>query len=48
MSSSKDYDELLHAWEAWRSVSGAKMRDHFKTYVTLSNEAAEANGSFLR
>lgn len=44
LSSSTDYDELVYAWKSWRDATGAKMRDYYKVYVELSNEAAEANG----
>lgn len=47
ISSSTDYDELTYIWSAWRNASGAKMREHYKTYVSLSNEAAKANGLLL-
>ncbi|KAI4458413.1 angiotensin-converting enzyme [Holotrichia oblita] len=44
ISASEDVDELLYFWTAWRSASGANMKEHFDTYVRLSNEAAVANG----
>ncbi|KAI4458414.1 angiotensin-converting enzyme [Holotrichia oblita] len=44
ISASEDIDELLYLWTAWRSASGANMREDFDTYVKLSNEAAVANG----
>nr|XP_022901638.1 angiotensin-converting enzyme-like [Onthophagus taurus] len=43
LSKSNDYDELEYAWTEWRKASGAKMRNLYKTYVELSNEAAKAN-----
>ncbi|RZB38755.1 hypothetical protein BDFB_008530 [Asbolus verrucosus] len=43
LAKSTDYDELAYVWKAWRDASGAKMRDSYKTYVDLSNEAAVAN-----
>ncbi|KAJ8984249.1 hypothetical protein NQ317_007481 [Molorchus minor] len=53
MSKSTDYDELTYVWTAWRNATGAKMKDLYKTYVDLSNEAARANnftdkGAFWR
>ncbi|RZC38944.1 hypothetical protein BDFB_007692, partial [Asbolus verrucosus] len=42
-SKSTDYDELAYVWKAWRDASGAKIRNLYKTYVDLSNEAAMAN-----
>jgi len=44
ISQSRNYDELTYVWKAWRDASGAKMRDDYKTYVELSNLAAEKNG----
>ncbi|CAH0552700.1 unnamed protein product [Brassicogethes aeneus] len=43
MSKSRNYDELVYAWKGWRNNSGAKMRNIFKDYVRLSNEAARLN-----
>ena len=44
MDKSRDYDELLHVWTAWRDESGKKMRDDYVKYIGLKNEAAVANG----
>jgi len=44
ISQSRNFDELTYVWKAWRDASGAKMRDDYKTYVQLSNLAAELNG----
>ncbi|XP_067013279.2 angiotensin-converting enzyme [Anabrus simplex] len=41
--SSRDYDELVYIWEEWRKATGAKMREDYKTYVMLNNEAARLN-----
>ncbi|KAB0795435.1 hypothetical protein PPYR_12274 [Photinus pyralis] len=43
MAISTDYDELLYTWEAWRNATGPRMKEQFKIYVDLSNEAARAN-----
>ncbi|XP_019869986.2 angiotensin-converting enzyme isoform X2 [Aethina tumida] len=43
LSKSRNYDELTYVWKAWRDASGKKMRNTYKTYVELSNEAARAN-----
>ncbi|KAJ8918902.1 hypothetical protein NQ315_016804 [Exocentrus adspersus] len=53
VAKSTDYDELLYVWKSWRDATGAKMKDLYKTYVTLANEAAKANnftdrGAFWR
>jgi peptidyl-dipeptidase A len=45
ISTSRNYEELTYVWEAWRNVSGAKMRDDYKKYVELSNLAAQKNGA---
>ncbi|KAK4883480.1 hypothetical protein RN001_006799 [Aquatica leii] len=44
LAQSRDYDELVYVWSAWRNATGAKMKDTYKTYVNLSNEAAIING----
>ncbi|KAM4692070.1 angiotensin-converting enzyme [Rhinophrynus dorsalis] len=44
MAKSRDYDELLFAWKGWRDASGQKIRNDFKRYVQLSNQAAQLNG----
>nr|XP_015217378.1 PREDICTED: angiotensin-converting enzyme isoform X1 [Lepisosteus oculatus] len=44
MAKSRDYKELLFAWQGWRDASGKKIRQDYKTYVELSNKAARLNG----
>ncbi|XP_059487086.1 angiotensin-converting enzyme-like [Neocloeon triangulifer] len=44
ISGSRDYEELKYVWSQWRDASGAKMRTNYQNYVTLSNQAAQANG----
>uniref|UniRef100_A0A8C5N3T6 Angiotensin-converting enzyme n=1 Tax=Leptobrachium leishanense TaxID=445787 RepID=A0A8C5N3T6_9ANUR len=44
LATSRDYDELLFAWQGWRDASGKKIRNDFKKYVTLVNKAAQLNG----
>ncbi|KAJ8384193.1 hypothetical protein AAFF_G00207410 [Aldrovandia affinis] len=44
MAESRDYDELLFAWEGWRNVSGRILRDDYKEYVKFANKAARLNG----
>jgi peptidyl-dipeptidase A len=39
MQSSRDYDDLLDAWQGWRTVS-PPMRDLYERYVELANEGA--------
>ena len=43
MQSSRDYDELLDAWQGWRTVS-PPMRDMYERYVELANEGARELG----
>ena len=38
------YEKLSYVWEGWRNATGRVMRDDFKKYITISNEAAQANG----
>lgn len=44
MDDSKDYDKLQYTWQQWHEKAGRPMRDDFKTYVDIMNEAAAANG----
>jgi peptidyl-dipeptidase A len=43
LASSENYDELLWIWEQWHEKSGKEMRNDYKAYVDLMNEAAVAN-----
>lgn len=47
MAESRDYDELLFAWQGWRNASGREIRDSYKRYVELANFAAKSNGQCL-
>jgi peptidyl-dipeptidase A len=47
MTESTNFDELKYTWEEWREKSGKLMRNDYKTYVNLANEAAKLNGNFL-
>ncbi|KAF5284087.1 hypothetical protein FQA39_LY17136 [Lamprigera yunnana] len=44
LAHSSNYDELTYVWAAWRNETGVKMKETYKKYVTLSNEAARTNG----
>lgn len=44
MSTSRDYDELLWAWQGWRDAVGPSAKQDYVRYVELKNEAARANG----
>ncbi|KAF5302725.1 hypothetical protein FQR65_LT08467 [Abscondita terminalis] len=41
---SRDYDELIYVWSKWRDATGVKMKETYKKYVELSNEATVING----
>ncbi|NVB37460.1 M2 family metallopeptidase [Pseudenhygromyxa sp. WMMC2535] len=43
MATSDDYDELLAAWEGWRTISPA-MRPKYQRFVELANEGARDIG----
>jgi peptidyl-dipeptidase A len=44
MSHSRDYDEQLHVWRAWRDAVGPPIRSKYIRYVQLANHAARLNG----
>ncbi|XP_058794125.1 angiotensin-converting enzyme-like [Phymastichus coffea] len=44
MSQSRDYDELLHYWQAWHEAVGPPLRNKYIRYVQLANQAAKLNG----
>lgn len=44
MAESRNYDELLFAWQGWRNVSGRELRQRYERYVELANLAARSNG----
>lgn len=46
MATSDKFDELKWAWEQWHEKSGKSMRDGYKKYVELKNEAAKRNGKY--
>lgn len=41
-----DWDELVYVWKGWRDASGKKMREQYKDYIDITNEAARANGKY--
>ena len=43
MAKSRDYDELLEAWQGWRTIS-PPMRSDYVEFVQLSNEGARELG----
>lgn len=44
MEKSRNYEELLDAWQQWHVNVGRKLKPLFATYVELGNEAAKLNG----
>ncbi|KAL7025993.1 hypothetical protein ACKWTF_013731 [Chironomus riparius] len=40
MASSTDFDEMKYIWEQWHDASGKHMREQYKTYIEIYNEAA--------
>jgi len=43
MTSNRDYDELLDAWQGWRTIA-VPMRDKYERFVELANEGASELG----
>jgi len=43
MAESRNYDELLEAWQGWRTIS-PPMRDDYQQFVELANEGARELG----
>ena len=44
MAYSRDWDELLWAWQGWRNESSREMPPMYVEFVDLLNEAAVLNG----
>ena len=44
LAKSRNAEELQYYWELWREVSGKKIKEMYKQYVNLYNEAALLNG----
>lgn len=43
MGTSQNYNELEYTWSMWYNKTGTPMKEHFKKYIDLSNEAARLN-----
>lgn len=43
IATSRDYDELLDAWQGWRTIS-PPMRDQYQRFVEIANEGANELG----
>ena len=44
MATSRDYDQLLWAWEGWANATGFFMKDLYTEMISLQNKAARAYG----
>ena len=44
MATSRDWEELKWAWQAWRDATGPKVKQPFTELVNLLNQAARDNG----
>ncbi|KAF5302724.1 hypothetical protein FQR65_LT08466 [Abscondita terminalis] len=44
LAKSRNYKELVYVWSKWRDATGVKIKETYKKYVKLSNEAAVING----
>merc|ERR1719443_2592421 len=44
LANSRKEEELQYYWEQWREASGKEMKEMYKQYVNLYNEAAKLNG----
>ena len=44
MATSRDYDELLWAWQSWHNCFGVQMRSLYTQFVNLQNEVAQESG----
>jgi len=44
MAKSRDWEELMWAWQEWRSETGKKMKSNYIEFVELLNKAARMNG----
>lgn len=44
MATSRSYRKLLYVWEGWHNASGVPLREHYPTFVELSNNASRLDG----
>ena len=44
MAQSRDYDELMHYWQAWHEALGPPLKNKYMRYVQLANHASKLNG----
>src|SRR6218665_2469339 len=46
MATSRNWSELLWAWEGWRNVSGREMKSSYIKMVSLLNKEAKLQGKY--
>lgn len=46
MATSREYEELLWAWQSWRDKVGRAILPLYPKYVGFSNKIAQLNGEF--
>ena len=44
LKDSRNEEELRHVWTEWHDKSGKPIKDSYKRFVELENEAANLNG----
>lgn len=44
MANSRSYKKLLFAWEGWHNAAGIELKEHYPSFVKLSNTASRADG----
>ena len=47
LAKSRNEEELRHVWTEWHDKSGKPIKEKYKQFVALNNEAAKLNGNFL-
>nr|CAD7567519.1 unnamed protein product [Timema californicum] len=46
LAHTRDYEEQLHLWKAWRDSVGPPIRSRYIHYMQLANKAARINGKY--
>lgn len=41
------YEELEYVWRAWHDAAGKPIREQYKRFVELNNEAARLNSNLI-
>lgn len=47
MRESRNEEELRHVWTQWHDKAGKPIKDKYKRFIELDNEAASLNGKKL-